>query len=842
MVVYILLILIVYFSYFNVKAVSFDECEATGTWEFIDEFENKSFYVCKLSDSSVNQYECGSNGHRYTINKEKLFVNELNVSDSTLLSFVDLMKLLTYECAKCKVCFAENSKNVDARIKPTSLRRLQHINHVHLVYMNHLDVGYTTNHFYPGIHVTMPGYINNVLNWYFKVYFPRAIKLGQELRRTNSSETFIYTTHPWLVTMYLNCPRYLILSGVQLQCPNKEEISSFTDAVKRGVITWHAGPLNQEAENSDAYLFNNGLAISEELDERFGIKRNFRTLSQRDIPGMTQAVIPFLAAHNISAVSVGVNWASSPPAVPSPNRWRYGNSEVITYWHKGGYPGSPGKDPKHPGGLSRKDCQIVQNLDHALCFAFRADNYGPPDNIQEIKRYYRILKGQFPSANIRASTLEDFTAFLHKVKSELPVVTSEIGDTWIQGSISDPLKISVFRAIKRAQKKCFEIKKCSLSDSRIRNMTRYLTKLPEHTYGIASALDKIHWSNAEFYPRQFTQSSFQNCTKSWISHRRFNDLAVEALMDHPLVNDINNQIRELRPKIPNLDGFVKNPDLINDGIRCSNGLVLKINKHGSLVELFDANKNIHWASESTPLGQLIYNTYSEEDTRNLTKYYDYQEGGPGYYKLNVSRARPESKSWFPDVVDVYTNGNNSDICSNGIYILLQFTNVTASKKYGAPQNIWLKYQIPHHFEKTIDIELQYFDKNPTRLPEALFFNFYPVQLPGHHWLLEKLGHMIDPSNIVLNGSQYQHGIDQTVQFIDSNNHGMIITANDTNIVSIVTKEMAPTPYPAPLFPMSKPLAVAFNILNNVWETNFIFWYPFLPEDRHFKTRFSVVLN
>ena len=44
----------------------------------------------------------------------------------------------------------------------------------------------------------------------------------------------------------------------------------------------------------------------------------------------------------------------------------------------GGYPNSYGSSPLQPGGLSRKDCAIVEGLNQALCFAFRSDNTGPP--------------------------------------------------------------------------------------------------------------------------------------------------------------------------------------------------------------------------------------------------------------------------------------------------------------------------------------------------------------------------------------------------------------------------------------------------------------------------------
>lgn len=74
--------------------------------------------------------------------------------------------------------------------------------------LNFSDVGYN------GISPTV-GFINNVLNTYFQLYFPRAVQLSQQLRHDQYEETFIYTTHPWLVSLYLDCPS-LILNNITL--------------------------------------------------------------------------------------------------------------------------------------------------------------------------------------------------------------------------------------------------------------------------------------------------------------------------------------------------------------------------------------------------------------------------------------------------------------------------------------------------------------------------------------------------------------------------------------------------------------------------------------------------
>jgi len=65
------------------------------------------------------------------------------------------------------------------------------------------------------------GYANytvGVINKYFTEYFPRAIEIANGLRTGGYVETFIYTTHAWLVSLYLDCPPNLVLTdGIQLQ-------------------------------------------------------------------------------------------------------------------------------------------------------------------------------------------------------------------------------------------------------------------------------------------------------------------------------------------------------------------------------------------------------------------------------------------------------------------------------------------------------------------------------------------------------------------------------------------------------------------------------------------------
>jgi len=84
-----------------------------------------------------------------------------------------------------------------------------------------------------------------------------------------------------------------------LQCPNATEIATFIAAVRSGYITWHAGPMNLEIEMAhDPWLFEAGLDLSLQLDQRFAITRYFRVLSQRDVPGSTFTLFPVTTLYN----------------------------------------------------------------------------------------------------------------------------------------------------------------------------------------------------------------------------------------------------------------------------------------------------------------------------------------------------------------------------------------------------------------------------------------------------------------------------------------------------------------------------------------------------------------
>ena len=713
--------------------------------------------------------------------------------------------------------------------------RLPPIRKVHVVFMNHLDVGYNG--------IPEVGYINNILNIYFNEYFPRAVRLAEEMQVAYpQSGGFIYTTHPWLISLYLDCPPNLLLNGILLQCPSQHEILSFENAIHKGYITWHAGPMNMQVELMNDIVFQAALKISSMLDSKFSKKTT--VLSQRDVPGLTAAAIPLLLAHGISAITVGVNPGSAPPAVPDLFVWNYRGHKIVAMWHPGGYPLNPGSSITKAGGLSIQDIVISNSSSEALAFAFRTDNSGPPLSVDEISNYYEILSGEFPGASVTASTFEDFVSTLDI--DTLPVVEGEIGDTWIQGVSSDPLKMSQYRAASTALAKCFDEEKCSFEDTKVSNASRFLVKLPEHTWGLPSVYDNVNWTNAMFEKAR-NGENFLNCQNSWIEQRYFLNLTLEACYGHPLHNYIMDYLKQLIPQVPPLKGYYSvNPDnsfsLDGDTVR------LAFSSEGGWIEklqVITSNKVYNLASIRNPLAMLTYHTYNESDFNYFNSLYDYY-GNAGYDKPNSTvNADPSSNVYQPKLQALYRSAQNT-----GDFIAKITFNPFAHSYYGAPAEVWMHYVFNSTSDLSINLEIIIVNKTSTRLAEATMLSFIPLTIDNASaWntsLYKISNHTpIDPLSVLLNGSQLQHVAQKVVMNDSVGKLSATFESQDVPLVCpILFDEESPTPFPAPLSPLSSKSikGIAFNIHNNIWNTNYPLWYPFHQNDENIKLRFKMLFS
>ena len=683
---------------------------------------------------------------------------------------------------------------------------------IYLVSSCHLDVGFADT-------------AANIVNEYFDRYFPEAIEFANILRKLGVEERLVFTTHPYLVYLYMNCHPEL-----GLHCPSNAQLQNFTDAVKRGDIVWHAFPFNAEMEFYDRFMADFGFKVTHALDEYYG-KEPTITMSQRDVPGTTRSIIPIMNANGVKAITVGVNTASMPPAVPSAFVWKdpVSGTDIIGMWHPHGYGGQKG-----PGLDSMV---IVPGLQQALAFAIRGDNSGPP-SVLEVIGNYATLKNLFPRAKIIASGYDAFVNDLLQVKSQLPVYSEEIGDTWIHGVASDPWKTAQAREIMRLSAKCLADKECSIGESRFDLFSQMLIKNGEHTWGkdVKKYLhDTTHWTNTQFHSSE-NSSNFQDMVKSWVEQRFWGlDFAIELLKDHPLRSTIEQSLKMMRfDGNISLSGYTKLSDL-SAILNCGDFELKFSSQNGAITHFIDKRSStpVVYADDEHPLAQIVYQTFTNEDYKDfLDEYvYDFSQGyifldlgKPGLpndtEKMTIS---PQPKSlWYRENASAYS------------FLLEQHFEDKVVTDYGGSQAVWTQVTIPKSGQASeLNLTVYFVNKTSTRIPESISLLFNPIVRDTSSMLISKLGEDISVLDVIKNGSKHLHASDLGVSY----SGGLRFTSWDTSLICIGR----PNPFPVPMEQPDVSQGFSFSFYDNIWGTNYIMWYPYLTEDASSKYRFRMTL-
>ena len=336
----------------------------------------------------------------------------------------------------------------------------KNIKELHVVVSNHLDCGYTN-------------LLVDVVNEYFDDYFPKIRRYGEELNALNVNMSWVYTTQPWLISLYLECP-----SNTGLHCPTEIEKQLFIDSiVNKKELVWHSFPFNSQLELYDTSMIEYGTWLSMKYLPSLLGNNNFQiptVLSQRDVPAMTRSMIPILKRNGVRAISIGCNEWSAPPDTPNIFRWKdpVSNEEIITMIHAGDY-----------GGFFPKDTVMIDNYSEAIMFAWNGDNAGPPE-FDELLAVFEGIKEEFPNAYVHASTFDNYLNNLlenPQIVDSLPVISKEIGDTWTYGVAADPLKLAKFRIAQRYRSKYLESYTNDNASFAFNNFSRFLLKNGEHT-------------------------------------------------------------------------------------------------------------------------------------------------------------------------------------------------------------------------------------------------------------------------------------------------------------------------------------------------------------------------
>ena len=604
----------------------------------------------------------------------------------------------------------------------------------------------------------------------------------------------------------------------------------------------HLPPPRSQIELMNGPTLLAALDLTHRLDRSFGFAPKM-TLSLRDVPGLTRSALPLLAVSGVRALSLGLNSGAPPAEVPlnAPFLWvdRGSGARALTTLHPGGYSGAPVD--------SKRECITAPGFEHAMCCAWRNDNAGP-HSVGEVLAIYETVGAYWPGASVSDSNLDAFTSRLldqvDRGAVELPEFDKEVGDVWAYGAASDAAKLAETRALMRAR---------ALMDKKnaeVQNFTRFLVKLPEHTWSadIKVALnDTDNWGNAAFHARLAANDTrYANTVSTWALQRAYVDRAVEALRDTPSAGVARDELKAVRDGAagpPDVSGLVEVKNRTPAALTFGGGDGWEVAVDAATGALAGAGSRAaaggartQWArGAADPLALAIYSTYDETDYDAFLKRYLYvpRSAADAWWitadlgKAGVSTATPPPTraDHRPTLTGVWV-----DPKAAGVRVVTRAAFPEAAVRLaGAPAEIWLDARAKPGAGQKLFLDVTWVNKTATRLPEALWLRFAPARaaVDPASWSLYKLHSPVSPLDVVRNGSQSMHGV---------SHEGVAVSGADGatefavgSLDAALVSPGAPTPFPA-LDPLPQQSltdhGVSYCLANNVWGTNYIQWQPY----------------
>ena len=599
---------------------------------------------------------------------------------------------------------------------------------VKIIFKTHLDIGFTNM-------------AEKVKEKYFSTFIRNAVATADCFRNRPGNFRYVWTVGAWLIAEYF-------------YRASAADRTFLEDAIRRGDIVWHAMPFTAHNELMSKELFCRGLAISQELDKRFGKKTIAAKLT--DVPGHTRGIIAPLADAGVELLHIGINPASALPDVPPVFRWRDSGGKELLMIYQADY----GADIRCGDTLFRVE--------------MTGDNLGPhtPEQVEKILARY-------PGCDVQSGTLNDLAEAFRPLRDSLPVVSSEIGDTWIHGVGTDPWKVARFKALERLLRSWGDF-------SEKTDFERRLLEIAEHTWGVDEKtwfLNYNHWNSRDLHT-----PAARRFAASWKEQRMLLEQAIHFLPDdkQKTARKVLQALSPRRSNFPN--GSQKKAIWENDFFKlelnpakgCAESLLIK--KSGVIFR--------------NP-GLFTFETFTRQEYARFRKQYLRIPEEPWAF-------HDFSKPDMPPRPKVLTKGFKSEL------FLKDNRAIFVSGKNGIFERLEMEYILN---EDELEIRLRWFGKDANRFAQAAWMSFVP-DFSVKEMKFRKIADWIDPTDVVSRGARTLHAVQE-------------VRIDDVTIIPVDTVLAAPGKRSMLDFHNKLPDisgGVHFNLYNNIWGTNFPMWF------------------
>ena len=627
---------------------------------------------------------------------------------------------------------------------------------IHLIFKTHLDLGFT-------------GYASAVRRQYHEYYIPMALDTGEHFLAENPAvPAFVWTTGSWLIWDHLNTQP-------------ADKVWRLERAIEDGIIAWHALPFTTHTELMSRPLFREGLALSAELDSRFG--RRTRAAKMTDVPGHTLGAVEVMAEAGIEFLHLGVNAASPVPDLPPLFRWRAPNGAEVAVLYQNSY-----------GARF-----VAEGMENGIAFAHTMDNIGP-QNVGHVVETYDHMREEYPGVDIRASTLDAYWSDLSAIRESLPVVTSEIGDSWIHGTGSAPRRLSRFLDCQRA----LDEMEGDLTPAR-RAFGRKLLEVAEHTWGVdikTYLRDDTAWDRPDFEAARRDDPRFRITEGAWAEQDRIIEDALACL-------DADDAARIAAPPVvPEPLGEV----LSDDAPARIGGFALTLDPRTGAVRSIAREGGATLAAREGGQGLFAFTqrAYSADEVEAYLDSYltkRFRWGVQDHTKPGLAKARTQRAALFhPESVEARADGGR-------LWVTARMPS-EAVADFGAPTGVTWLYE---DAGDALLVTLHLSGKAANRQPEAGFCHFEPV-IRGNTLRLGKMGLWIDPTDIPVHGNRQLHSV-KAVAAETPEGASLLLTPLDAGLFGLSSLPFLnhATDLPDPA------MGGRFVLFNNKWGTNFTMW-------------------
>ena len=618
------------------------------------------------------------------------------------------------------------------------------IEKVYVAFKTHLDVGFTD-------------LSSVVTERYVHDFIPKAIEVSERLRADGSGDRYVWTTGSWLIWKYL-------------RTASPEAVKQLEEAIGRGDIVWNSVPYTVESETMTRELFETCLLLSKRLDKKY----NKQTIAAKmtDVPGHTRSIIDPMYDAGIRLLHVGINSACPLPSVPTFCRWRSPSGNDLLLVYQKDY----GEDEVLPDGKT------------VVSINFTGDNHGP-HSYERVKKIYADLRKRYPQAQLVGASFNDVARELLLIKKDLPVVTSEIGDTWIFGYGGAPIRMAKFRAVSRLYSQWLNEGKIKKDSDVALDFAAELGLIAEHTQGVDVKTHLRQWDKYDMdkFLKGRSEGVFSMAEASWKEIDNYIDSAI-AFLPASLQKEAREVVAEV-DKVKLEDNSKMKPMARK---RWEQPIAGGMTLTGLSYQMFDGDD------------------YDDFQNRYLRARYGWALDDLGKRGLKESHAVS---------VTLYTQTMAQSVRKEkkGTRIIteLRFPENEKVDKRVYPERIQVNCFTTKNGKRS-EVALTIYGKPAVRLPESYWLSF---TVPGIELVIaEKMGERVNLMDVVEKGNRQMHGIDRYVDLITSG-ETIRISSKEAFLLNVGEAQGLnySTNYP------DKRKGVHFNLNNNLWGTNFSMW-------------------